>query len=509
MEKIPFRLSLRFRIIFLVIGLTLLATVITSVYYLKQIQSITVFELQHEGVLLSDLLESGISRFVLKNDISEVQNYIDRIVTIRKKNDIEINVMLIQGDRSAIVASNIPDNIEETSPEEHAALIASLKHDQPVIFIDTDEDVEDENHDNDSMAEYLTPDHPDYYFPPGQRFLSITTPLIDKENKRGSINVKLSLSILDQKIGHIRNGIYAVSLAEVVLLIVSLIFFLNRQFLRPLNSIIENIIHIGHSGIEQRLETETRRDEFGMLGREFNRMMDRINILVGEMRVMADNIAHDLKSPLTRIRGTAEITLTSDSTKDEFAAMTASTIEECDNMLTIINTMLYISAAEADALEIEKTSVNISAVVRNTCELFQAAAENLCIQLSIVIPDDFYVVGDRHMLQRIIANLLENALKYTSSGGYVSVEMRRLNDKISIRMVDSGIGISPDELPLIFKRYYRCDQSRSKPGIGLGLSLVKALLKLHQGDITVSSSINKGSVFTVFLPLAKPINAKK
>lgn len=506
MEKIPFGLSMRFQIITLVIGLTLLTTVITSVYYLKKIESITVFSLQHEGLLLSDLLESSISRFISNNDINGAQSYIDRIVSTREKNDIEINVILLQGEHSAIVASNIPDNIEQTSPEEHTALLASLENDQPFIFIDTDEDKEDEKQDNDSRAEHLTPDHPDYYFPPGHRFLSITTPLIDKNNKQGSINIKLSLAMLDQKINHIRNGIYAASLAEIVLLIFGLVFFLNRNFLRPLNTMIENIIHIGHSGIEQRLETQTRRDELGLLSREFNRMMDRITVLVGEMRVMADNIAHDLKSPLTRIRGTAEITLTSDSTIDDFSAMAANTIEECDTMLTIINTMLYISAAEADAMEIEKKPVNMSAVVRNAGELFQAAAENLGIQLSIDVHDDFHVCGDRHMLQRIIANLLENAIKYTPAGGHVSVRIRKLNDKISIRMIDSGIGISPEELPHIFKRYYRCDQSRTKPGIGLGLSLVQALLKLHKGSITVSSSINKGSIFTVFLPLTETNN---
>ncbi len=508
MKKISFYRSLRFQIILLVISLTMLATIITAVFYLRQIESLTVFELQHEGLLLSDLLESSISPTILEMDIKGTQAFIDRLVSIREKNDIEINVILVQGDQSAIVASNIPDNIEETSAEEHASLIASLKNDQPVVFIDKDiEDGNEEDEEDDDLNR-LNPEHPDFYFPDGQRFLSITTPLIDLGNRRGSINIKMSLAVLDQKIKRIRQGIYAASVAEMLLLIVILGYFLNRRFLNPLYTMIENILRIGRSGIDRRLSAAERKDEFGLLAREFNRMMDRIQILITEMRDMSNDIAHDLKSPITRIRGTAEIALTSDSTMDDFTSLAASTIEECDTMLTIINTMLYIAAAEANALEVDFSDVNISDLVRRADEIFKPVAENREIRLNTVIKDECHVSGNCQMLQRVISNLLDNALKYTPFGGNVDIDVWASNKKVNIRIKDTGMGLAQEELPNIFNRFYRCDRSRSRPGSGLGLSLVHAILKLHKGEVTVSSTINQGSIFTVYLPLILRDEAK-
>jgi signal transduction histidine kinase len=502
-KKIPFRHSLRLRILGLVVVFVIGITGLMSFYILRQFEDVTILELEHEGILLSNALEAVIGSLAKVSDIHGIQDYINRLVKIRGRSDLEINIMLIQGDKSAVVASNDPENIEENSRRDHVALLDALKHKQPVVYIGRDDADRDEDINHPSSLENTPPHgplYPDYYFLPDQRFLSITTPLFDSDSKLGCINIKLSLASLDQKLGIIRKGIFLASLFGVIVILVSLSFLLNFQVIKPLWEMAENIVHIGSTDLNRRLSITGRNDEFGILAQEFNQMLDRIRTLVGEMREMTDNIAHDLRSPITRIRGAAEITLTTGISLDEYKVMAANTIEECDNVLNIINTMLYISKTEAGVDNIEKKEVDISGIIRNACELFQPIADDKSITIVCNVPDECCVLGNVHMLQRMVANLLDNALKYTPAGGKVEISIKGDEKRILISFADNGIGISKDDIIHIFKRFYRCDKSRSKPGIGLGLSLTRAIAKSHGGDVSVSSILNRGTTFTVALP---------
>jgi signal transduction histidine kinase len=181
--------------------------------------------------------------------------------------------------------------------------------------------------------------------------------------------------------------------------------------------------------------------------------------------------------------------------------MAASTIEECDRLLDTINTMLMISKTESGLDKLTRKEIDLPGLVREACELFEPAAEDKRIILSHDVPDKKYVVGDHRMIQRMFSNLLDNAIKYTPSGGAVGVSLSESDgSNIIITVKDTGIGISPEDLPRIFNRFYRCDQSRSKPGIGLGLSLARAIARAHGGDITVTSRLKEGSTFTITLP---------
>jgi signal transduction histidine kinase len=180
--------------------------------------------------------------------------------------------------------------------------------------------------------------------------------------------------------------------------------------------------------------------------------------------------------------------------------MAANTVQECDYLLEMINTMLDISEAEAGTGQLAVEKIDVGTLVRDACGLFQPIAEDKGVRIVSEVPDSSFVYGDVRMLQRMVANLLDNALKYTQPGGTITVSVNGDQERATISFNDTGIGISEEDLPQIFERFYRCDQSRSQPGVGLGLSLALAIARAHGGNITATSSTGKGSSFTITLP---------
>jgi heavy metal sensor kinase len=261
---------------------------------------------------------------------------------------------------------------------------------------------------------------------------------------------------------------------------------------------------ISASDLAQRVPVMGVADEIDRLAVTFNDMLDRIQTLVTETKEMTENIAHDLRSPITRIRGMAELALTDGKAIDEYEAAAASTVEECDRLLDMINTMLYISQTEATAGQQRTEEVDIGRLARDACELFQPVAEDKGVDLVVQIEADLRVRGVLQALQRMLANLIDNAVNYTPARGSVTVSVCSDRNLAVIAVSDTGVGIAPEDLPHIFRRFYRCDRSRARPGTGLGLTLVEAVVKAHRGRIAVSSAPNVGTTFTVTLPCVAP-----
>lgn len=277
-------------------------------------------------------------------------------------------------------------------------------------------------------------------------------------------------------------------------------WFMARRALVGVEEVTRTAMDISRGAFERRVSVKARGNEINRLATAFNVMLDRINVLVAGMREMADNMAHDLRSPITRIHGIAEMTLATRRCTEEYESMATNTIEECNRLLEMVDTILDISEAEAGASRLRMENTEMAKVVRDACELFQPTAEGKGITLVSKISDGSFVYGDTQRLQRMLANLLDNALKYTPSGGTVTASVNTNEGQFVISVNDTGIGIPQDEVPNIFRRFYRCDQSRSQPGIGLGLSLALAIARAHGGDITATGHPGKGSQFTVTLP---------
>lgn len=277
-------------------------------------------------------------------------------------------------------------------------------------------------------------------------------------------------------------------------------WFMSRQALQGVEEVTLTAIDISKGSYDKRVQVKRRSYEVDRLANTFNSMLDRIQALLKSMREMTDNIAHDLRSPLTRIRGIAEMTLFSKNSIKDYENMAASTVEECDNLIEMINTMLDITETEAGVGEFNIEKVNLSKLIQDACELFRPAADEKGVNIITILPDKLHCQGDSNKLQRLVTNLLENSIKYTEPEGSVTISASLDNGQVNIVFEDTGIGISEKDLPKIFERFYRCDVSRAEAGIGLGLSLAKAIANAFGGDIRVKSAMNKGSSFLVTLP---------
>jgi signal transduction histidine kinase len=287
------------------------------------------------------------------------------------------------------------------------------------------------------------------------------------------------------------------SILVISLIVVSTIigWLLARRATIDMQEVTETAEQISRGAYDRRVKVKGRYREIERLSATFNRMLDRIQSLLKSMKEINDNIAHDLRSPLARIRGIAEMSLLKEKSIHTYREMAASTIEECDTLIGMINTMLEITEAEAGVNGVEAEEFELTALIQEACELFRPIAEEKKINLKTDLPESLTMISDRKKMQRIVTNLLENAIKYTPKGGKVAVSAAARNGEVRIKFEDTGMGISENDLPHIFERFYRCDRSRSQGGVGLGLSLVKAYTESINGTVHVESTLNQGSRF--------------
>jgi heavy metal sensor kinase len=305
----------------------------------------------------------------------------------------------------------------------------------------------------------------------------------------------------DNRFLEIFSDIFGTTIVFIMIFAALIGWFMARRALIGVEEVTRTAHEISTGSLERRVPVKTRGEEIDRLAKTFNSMLDRINTLIKGMREMTDNIAHDLRSPITRIRGIAEMNLTTSGSISDYENMTANIIEECDRLLVMINTMLDISEAEAGAGKLTIEEIDVVSIIKKACELFQPIAEDKGIKTILKTSKNTNIIlGDIQKLQRMIANLLDNALKYTQPGGTVTFAVKSDEKRIVISVTDTGIGMTNENLKHIFERFYRCDQSRSQAGIGLGLSLALAIAKAHGGNIRAKSKLGKGSTFTVILP---------
>ncbi len=277
--------------------------------------------------------------------------------------------------------------------------------------------------------------------------------------------------------------------------------YLTRRALRPVRELAATAQRVVREGdFAARVPRRNSGDELDRLAACFNEMLAHNERLVRGMRDALDHVAHDLRTPLTRLRAIAELSLRDGSPDAQHEAL-ADVVEESDRVLATLRTLTDISEAESGAMRLERRPVELDAIAREVIDLYAHVAEEAGVALRAELGETVLACADRVRIAQAVANLVDNAIKYTREGGEVVVSVRSEGERAAIAVRDTGIGIPEHALPRIWERLYRADPSRSQRGLGLGLSFVKAIVSAHGGEARVSSVPGRGSIFELRLPV--------
>jgi signal transduction histidine kinase len=279
---------------------------------------------------------------------------------------------------------------------------------------------------------------------------------------------------------------------------------LTWQAFRPVRELLDTLRHITHTGqLDARVSVGDEHDVLGELGRVSNDMLARIQTLVTSMRGSLDAVAHDLRTPIARLRGRAEQALLGEPDLARYREALEDTVEESDRVSALLTTLMEISEAEAGALRLRREPVDVARALQETVDLYEDVADARGVTLTMEQPaPGFTVSADYARLRQALANVVDNAVKYTPAGGTVTVGAEGRGAEVAFVVRDTGPGIPEEQRARIWERLYRGEAGQRERGLGLGLSLVRAVVEAHGGRAEASSVPGNGSVFTLICPSA-------
>lgn len=279
-------------------------------------------------------------------------------------------------------------------------------------------------------------------------------------------------------------------------------FFASRA-LRPvqhLRAAVEQIV--ATASFSARVPSRGSGDELDALVQLFNKMLSRIDRLLRGMSDSLDNVAHDLRTPMTRLRHKAQTALEAEADLETTRDALADCVEEAERVMTLLNTLMDIAETESGLVEFQRLPVQVVGLIHSAVDSYAEVAEEKGVAVTSEVPPGWCVNGDAGALRRVFVNLLDNAIKYTPAGGRVQIHAERTGECVWVHLADTGCGISAEDLPRIWDRLFRGDKSRSERGLGLGLSFVRAIVESHGGRTTVTRHPDCGITVSVMLPAA-------
>jgi signal transduction histidine kinase len=267
---------------------------------------------------------------------------------------------------------------------------------------------------------------------------------------------------------------------------------ISRLVLRRIETINVATRQIMEGDLSRRIAITGAKDEFDVLAQNLNAMLDRIEALMSGLREVSDNIAHDLKTPLTRLRNQAEAALRDARGPQACREGLEQTIERADELIKTFNALLLVARLEAGVLEENAEIFDVGRLVRDVAELYEPVAEERGLQLKLDVAEGVRLNGNRQLVSQAVANLIDNAIKYSAKSGQdgarapetvIAIDLRAREDAVAIAVADRGPGIAAKDRERVLKRFVRLEKSRTEPGTGLGLSLVQAVARLHGGTV--------------------------
>ncbi|MCO5388807.1 MAG: cell wall metabolism sensor histidine kinase WalK [Desulfosporosinus sp.] len=332
--------------------------------------------------------------------------------------------------------------------------------------------------------------------------IRVIIPIIHEERIIGAIILYSPIRGIDKALANLTQmvlsaGIVSLTIAFLIGIILS------RRLSRPILTITEASISIANGQKHVTVPTDTRIKEINQLGKTFNKMSSKVEANEERMKEFVANVSHELRSPLTSIKGFIEALIDNKGRTPEVQQRFLTIInDETDRLSHLVNDLLILSRSDAGSY-LEPEDVELKDFIENVITGFRSRAEENSITMQVIsIEDRVYLKIDINSLHQIIANLVDNALKYSPQGGNVSISIAESENMISISIRDSGLGIPEKDLPHIWDRFYRVDKDRSREtgGTGLGLAIIKQLTEKNGGQVEVESALGKGSIFCVRFP---------
>ncbi|HSW93145.1 MAG TPA: heavy metal sensor histidine kinase [Gammaproteobacteria bacterium] len=319
-----------------------------------------------------------------------------------------------------------------------------------------------------------------------------------------TVFVQVALDITYQQ--HVLNyyGKWLVlTLFSILFLAIGIGYWIASRATRTLKRLTKTAKDITVSSLHQRIDPDRWPKELHSLGLAFNGMLARIENAVTHLTQFSADLAHELRTPVNNLMGETEIVLSRTHTIEEYREVLFSHLEELQRLSQIIENILFLARTENPRLDIKKEPVSVKNEITLIAEFYQAMMDEKNMHFSL--EGDATLRVNVIMFQRLLSNILSNAIKYTPEGGTIQFTVKTEDDLVEITLQDNGIGISPPHLPNLFNRFYRVDSARARKagGVGLGLSIVKSIVELHQGMISMTSELDKGTRVVIVLPVDK------
>ena len=284
-------------------------------------------------------------------------------------------------------------------------------------------------------------------------------------------------------------------------------FWMSRKVLAPVDRITQDARSISIANLSERLEVPTSKDELHRLTETLNEMLARLDSSVRQMRQFTADASHELRTPLTLIRTAAEFSLRRERTREELTEAIRKILRECERTTTLVDSLLLLARADSGMDGLQFASVDLCQLAHDACDQARILAGPKQLEVQAEIPEPpIELIADEHALRRALLIFLDNAVKYTPSGGQVSLQAGVKDGEAFVTVRDNGIGIAAEDLPHVFDRFWRADKVRSREmgGAGLGLSIARWIAERHGGTITAQSKPGEGSTFELRIPRAKP-----